>query len=83
MQRAAEASRAAGIRVLSARGGELERNLGFGIVSQLFAKLVRGSSNLLSGPAAPAAAIFGLSAPAQPSTIRAKERWPRSIASIG
>ncbi len=61
VQRAAEASRAAGIRVLSARGGELERNLGFGIVSQLFAKLVRGSSNLLSGPAAPAAAIFGLS----------------------
>jgi DNA-binding CsgD family transcriptional regulator len=61
VQRVAEASQEAGIRVLSARGGELEHNLGFGIVGQLFAKLLRGSNDLLAGSAAPAGAIFGIS----------------------
>jgi DNA-binding CsgD family transcriptional regulator len=51
-----------GLWVCSARGGELERDLAFGVVRQLFeSKLVDESerSRLLSGAAGPAAAVFG------------------------
>jgi DNA-binding CsgD family transcriptional regulator len=50
-----------GLRVLAARGGELESDFSFGVVRQLFESLlVDGSarSNLLSGAAAAAAPVF-------------------------
>jgi DNA-binding CsgD family transcriptional regulator len=56
-------SRAAGpMRVLSARGSELEREFPFGVVRQLFeAELAAPErrADLLAGAAAPAAAVFG------------------------
>src|SRR4051812_36226539 len=49
----------AGLRVLSARGGGLEREFAFGVVRQLFEPaLGRGDAALFSGAAAPAAAVF-------------------------
>jgi DNA-binding CsgD family transcriptional regulator len=61
------ADRAAGDghRVLRARGSEMEREFGYGLVRQLFGPLLRslGSEDraaLFAGPAALAAAIFGL-----------------------
>jgi DNA-binding CsgD family transcriptional regulator len=55
----------AGLRVLGARGSEMEREFGFGIVRQLFGPVLRGLSGdgraaLFTGPAALAAAIFGM-----------------------
>jgi DNA-binding CsgD family transcriptional regulator len=54
-----------GLRVLSARGSEMEREFGFGIVRQLFGPVLRplsaeGRAALFTGPAALAAAIFGM-----------------------
>jgi predicted ATPase len=54
----------AGYRVLRARGSEMERDFGFGLVRQLFGPLLRGldpdrRAQILGGPAALAAAIFG------------------------
>jgi ATP/maltotriose-dependent transcriptional regulator MalT len=46
----------AGVRVLSARGGELERELAFGVVRQLFEAAV--SEPLLEGAAAAAREVF-------------------------
>ena len=51
-----------GLRVLAARGGELEREFPFGIVRQMFESLLvdeTEGSNLLSGAAATATAVFG------------------------
>jgi DNA-binding CsgD family transcriptional regulator len=55
----------AGCRVLRGRGSEMEREFGFGLVRQLFGPLVRSldeesRARAFSGPAAPAASIFGL-----------------------
>jgi DNA-binding CsgD family transcriptional regulator len=52
-------------RLLRARGSELEREFGFGVVRQLFGPLLRGldadeRAVLFVGPAGLAAAIFGL-----------------------
>ena len=57
---AAERAEAAGLRVLRARGSELERDLGFGAVRRLFEGAVGAATpaereELLSGAAAPAA----------------------------
>jgi DNA-binding CsgD family transcriptional regulator len=54
-----------GYRVLRARGSEIERDFGFGVVRQLFGLALRDSSaaereRLLSGPARLTASIFGL-----------------------
>jgi DNA-binding CsgD family transcriptional regulator len=54
----------AGYRVLRARGSEMERDFGFGLARQLFGPLLRGldqdrRAEILGGPAALAAAIFG------------------------
>lgn len=58
----AEARRRAaekGFRVLSAQGGELEREFPFGVVRQLFEpELVRDEAVALAGAAAPAGAVF-------------------------
>jgi DNA-binding CsgD family transcriptional regulator len=56
---------AEGFRVLRARGSEMERDFGFGLIRQLFGPLLRSLSpeqraRLFSGPAALAGAIFGL-----------------------
>jgi DNA-binding CsgD family transcriptional regulator len=53
-----------GRRVLRARGSEMEREFGFGVVRQLFGPALRGldgeeRARLFAGPAALAAAIFG------------------------
>jgi DNA-binding CsgD family transcriptional regulator len=60
IHRAGAMSRDAGMRVLTARGGELERDFGFGVVGQLFEPAIRGTtaSHLLTGPAAHAAPIL-------------------------
>lgn len=55
-------ARGAGLRVLSARGGELERGHGFGAIRQLFEMPVTGAraaerKRLLAGAAAPAACV--------------------------
>jgi predicted ATPase len=62
----------AGMRVLAARGGELEGEFAYGIVRQLFEPLLAGLSRdlraeLLSGPAALVEPLFGASLPAGPS----------------
>ena len=54
-----------GYRVLRARGSEMERDFGYGLVRQLFGPLLRALSPesraaLFAGPAGLAAAIFGL-----------------------
>jgi class 3 adenylate cyclase/DNA-binding CsgD family transcriptional regulator len=59
-----------GLRVLSARGGELEREFAYGIVRQLFEPLVASASaddrtELLAGAAGLAAPLFGESALAE------------------
>src|SRR4051794_5139757 len=46
----------AGVRVLGARGGELEQELAFGVVRQLFEAVVSASS--LEGACAPAREVF-------------------------
>jgi predicted ATPase len=56
---------ARGLTVLSGRGGELERDLGYGVVRQLFEPYLRTTPDpereaLLGGAAAPAAAVLGL-----------------------
>ena len=65
-----EAARAhatdAGATVLLARGGELERRFAYGVVRQLFERVVRARDaadreELLAGAAAPAAGVLGLS----------------------
>jgi DNA-binding CsgD family transcriptional regulator len=49
----------AGFRVLTARGGELEREFAFGVVRQLFDHAVaRHGANVLTGAAATAGAVF-------------------------
>ena len=60
-RRRAEAS---GLLVLSARGGELERDFSYGVVRQLFERAVTitptaPGEDLLAGPARPAAAVLG------------------------
>jgi DNA-binding CsgD family transcriptional regulator len=52
----------AGMRVLSARGSELEHNLAFGLLRQLLLPAVRepGGSALLDGPAAAARPALGI-----------------------
>ena len=56
---------AGGSRVLRARGSELEREFGFGVVRQLFGPTLRSldeqeRERLFSGPASLAQAVFGL-----------------------
>jgi DNA-binding SARP family transcriptional activator/tetratricopeptide (TPR) repeat protein len=67
----AEARRLAaarGLRVLTARGSQLERSFGFGVVRQLFEPVLAGGrgEQLLSGAAASARGVFDL-ARAQPA----------------
>jgi DNA-binding CsgD family transcriptional regulator len=55
----------AGLRVLSARGSEIEHDFAFGVVRQLYGPVLRAASEaereqILSGPADLAASIFGL-----------------------
>jgi class 3 adenylate cyclase/DNA-binding CsgD family transcriptional regulator len=62
---------AMGLRVLSARGGELEREFAFGLVRQLFEPLLASVSSearkeLLAGSAGLAAPLFIESAPGEP-----------------
>jgi DNA-binding NarL/FixJ family response regulator len=53
-----ERAAGAGLRVLSARVGELEREFAYGVVRQLFEREV-AAAGALEGAAAPAAAAFG------------------------
>jgi hypothetical protein len=67
LRSARELAGAAGLRVLTARGGELERELSLGIVRQLFEPLLMRASQperarLLAGPAAGVARLLGLDA---------------------
>jgi DNA-binding CsgD family transcriptional regulator len=54
-----ERAAADGLRVLTARVGELEREFAYGVVRQLFEREVAGAATALEGAAAPAAAVFG------------------------
>src|SRR5436190_12418439 len=49
---------AAGLRVVRARGSELDRGFAFGVVRQLLEPEVAGDPELLTGGAEPAAAVF-------------------------
>jgi DNA-binding CsgD family transcriptional regulator len=65
---ARERARARGFEVLQGRGSPLERDVQFGLVRQLIERPIALASpaerdRLLSGPAAPAAAVLGLAAP--------------------
>jgi DNA-binding CsgD family transcriptional regulator len=52
---------ASGMRVLTARGGELEREFGFGVVGQLFqAAVLKNPETLVAGRARLAATVLGL-----------------------
>ncbi|MBV8195300.1 MAG: AAA family ATPase, partial [Candidatus Dormibacteraeota bacterium] len=77
--RAREMGCARGFVVLAARPGELERELGWGVVLDLFARRVhtlspRSRSDVLSGPAARVASLMGESddGPAVPSDATAE-----------
>ena len=64
---AVDRAHAAGLRVLSACGGELEQSFAFGVVRQLYdaflrAQTERGRARLLSGAARLSAPVFGLPA---------------------
>ena len=63
-RRAAELAGAMDIRVLRARGGELERDLPYGVVVELFGQVARDGSAraLFAGPARIAAPLFSLHA---------------------
>ena len=59
----AEEAAAGGLRVLSARGSELERGLAFGVIRQLFEMVVAAATpaeraDLLAGAAAPAERVL-------------------------
>ena len=59
LARTREAAAAAGFRVLSARGSDLERELPYGVVRQLFeALLMESGDRWMSGPAEAAARVF-------------------------
>ena len=55
---AAELGETAGMRVLRARGSELDQAFGFGMIRQLFESTVRKLPDLFSGGAEPAAGVF-------------------------
>jgi len=78
IQRAGTIFRDAGMRVLGARGGELERDFGFGVVGQLFEPAVRGAaaSHLFSGPAVHAAPIL---APLRSAATDDESRGERTL----
>jgi DNA-binding CsgD family transcriptional regulator len=70
-------ARSGGMRVLAARGGELEGEFAYGIVRQLFDPLLAAVSSdlraeLLSGPAALIEPLFGASPPAPPQDAPAE-----------
>ena len=74
LQRALEFARDRGVDVLTARGDELERDLGHGVTRQLLDGAVkrlddRDRELLLEGPAALAAPVLGLGTPAAPPTL--------------
>lgn len=62
VREAADQARGRGARVLSARGGEFERDFSYGIVRQLFEPLLAdgGAAGLLGGAAALARPLFDL-----------------------
>lgn len=67
---------AGGLRVLRGIGGELEHELSFGLVREIFAPVVRQSSadereRWFAGPARPAEAVLGdgFGAPADPASV--------------
>ncbi|WP_328993282.1 AAA family ATPase [Kribbella sp. NBC_01245] len=61
---AVAAAHESGFSVLSARGGEWEREFGHGVVRQLFERLVAGRDELFAGSAALAGPMFGVGGPA-------------------
>ncbi len=65
IETARETCEQARMRVLAARGGELERDFGFGVVGQLFDRVLQEAAQgkLLRGPARHAAAILGVEQP--------------------
>ncbi|HEX2084372.1 MAG TPA: AAA family ATPase, partial [Solirubrobacteraceae bacterium] len=73
LRAALEAAGSAGLELLTGRGGELERDLTFGVVRQLLEAPARAHG--LGGAARPAAAVLGLEAPQgeadEPSLVHA------------
>ncbi len=67
-----DVARARSLRVLAARGGELEGDLAYGLVRQLFERILTTATGedyqaLLDGPAGVAAGVLGLVAPPSPA----------------
>src|ERR1700749_2809679 len=70
-----------GLRTMAASGSEIEREFGFGVVRRLFDPLLRSlgpeeRAGLFAGPAALAAAIFGLAGSTTPGGNPAQGRRP-------
>jgi tetratricopeptide (TPR) repeat protein len=66
LREARDHAQAKGLRVLHARGSDLERDFAFGVVRQLFEPVLRStgrSDELLTGAAAAAGPVFGLGPP--------------------
>jgi predicted ATPase len=87
LQAAAGMAEEAGLRVLRARGSDLEQEFGFGVVRQLFeAPLARAGSErreaLLQGAAALAGELFE-SVPGQPAEAQDAPSAPRARAQAG
>src|SRR3954447_21715253 len=60
LRAASELGDAAGLRVLRARGSELDRAFAFGWVRQLFEREIVDQPELLTGGAEPGAAVFAV-----------------------
>src|SRR4051794_22797102 len=65
LRAAGELGEAAGMRVLRAKGSELDRDFAFGVVRQLLERVVIDEPDLLTGGAEPAAAVFAAASEAQ------------------
>ncbi len=68
LRKAMDMARERGMRVVYGRGGVLERQIEYGVVRQMLEKALMGATDaeredLLSGPAAPAAAVLGFADP--------------------
>lgn len=79
VRHAIAAARASGIRVLRAQGGELERTLPYGVVTELFGGLAEddaAAGELFSGPAAAAGQLLGVGRAAGRDAERADRADP-------
>jgi DNA-binding CsgD family transcriptional regulator len=79
VRHAIDVARRRGMHVLQAQGGELERELPYGVVQELFGALVRHereAADLFSGPAAVTASLFATGLPRDRDNERGERADP-------